>query len=35
MPSGRTITLLFAALVAAAGLYMLALKSSLFAIEKV
>jgi len=35
MPSGRTITLLFAALVAAAGLYVLALKSSLFAIEKV
>lgn len=35
MPSSRTITLLFAALAAAAGLYMLALKSSLFALEKV
>jgi cell division protein FtsQ len=35
MPSGRTIALLFAALGVALGLYMLALKSSLFAIEKV
>jgi cell division protein FtsQ len=35
MPSGRTITLLFAALAAAVGLYVIALKSSLFALEKV
>lgn len=35
LPSGRTITLLFAALLAAAGLYALALRSSLFAVEKV
>ncbi len=35
MPSGRTITLLFAALLAVVGLYTLALKSSLFAVEKV
>jgi cell division septal protein FtsQ len=35
MPSGRTITLLFAALLTVVGLYMLALKSSLFAVEKV
>ncbi|HEY5160100.1 MAG TPA: FtsQ-type POTRA domain-containing protein [Gaiellaceae bacterium] len=35
MPSARTITLSFAALLAAVGLYTLALKSSLFAVEKV
>jgi cell division protein FtsQ len=35
MPSGRTITLLFAALMAVVGLYAIALKSSLFALEKV
>ncbi len=35
MPSGRTITLLFAALVAVVGLYVIALKSSLFALETV
>jgi len=35
MPSGRTITLLFAALLAVVGLYAIALKSSLFALEKV
>lgn len=35
MPSGRTITLLFAALLAVVGLYTLALKSPLFAVEKV
>lgn len=35
MPSGRTIGLLFTVLAAALGLYMLALESSLFAIEKV
>jgi cell division protein FtsQ len=35
LPSGRTIALLFAVLLAMVGLYMLALKSSLFALEKV
>ena len=35
MPSGRTITLLFAALTVVVGLYAIALKSSLFALEKV
>lgn len=35
MPNGRTIALLFATLAAAVGLYAIALKSSLFAIEKV
>jgi len=35
MPSGRSIALLFAALVAVVGLYAIALKSSLFALEKV
>lgn len=35
MPSGRTIALLFAALVAAVGLYAIALKSSLFALRQV
>ena len=35
MPSGRTIAILFTALVVVAGLYVIALKSSLFALEKV
>jgi cell division protein FtsQ len=35
VPSGHTLVLLFAVLAAAVGLYALALKSSLFAIEKV
>jgi len=35
MPSGRSIALLFAALVAVVGLYAIALKSSLFALETV
>ena len=35
MPSQRTIAILFAVLVTVAGLYMVALKSSLFALEKV
>jgi cell division protein FtsQ len=35
MPSGRTIALLFAALMVVVGLYAVALKSSLFALEKV
>jgi cell division protein FtsQ len=35
MPSGRTIALLFAALAVVVGLYAIALKSSLFALQKV